>query len=320
MNTYKFLSYALTLALIIVSTLFLFSQHATATGTESVDTKMLAEHVVLGAGVIIVIMAISTLLYLVSTMMKLQKIRLLQEHGVEVAEKVGFKVQSEPWWKKQYKKWTNVVPVEREKEILFDHQYDGIRELDNSLPPWWVAMFYITIAFAVVYFGYYHVFNYGHTQAEEYAVEMERAEASIKAYLASQADMVDETNVVLITDEMDLNLGKTLYEANCSVCHGKAGEGGVGPNFADEYWIHGGGVKDIFKTIKYGVPEKGMIAWKSQIKPSDIQKIASYILGFQGTNPPNQKEPQGEKYIPSKDTEDDSRSKNSGSNELSMVK
>ena len=76
-------------------------------------------------------------------------------------------------------------------------------------------------------------------------------------------------------------------------CHGQKGEGLVGPNFADEYWIHGGGIKNVFKVIKYGVPDKGMIAWQAQLKPADMQKVGSYILTLQGTNPPNPKAPQG---------------------------
>lgn len=297
MINYKFSSYLIVLALIIISTGFIFAQQAGANaGPTTEDTKILAEHLVLGAGVIIVFMALFALLHLVNMMMKVQQIQILQEHGVEAMEKVGFKAATEPWWKKLYRKATNVVPLEKEEDILFDHSYDGIRELDNSLPPWWVAMFYMTIAFAVVYFGYYHIFDYGKTQAEEYTYEMEQAQEAVKAYLATQAESIDETNVVAVLGQSELGLGKVLYDNNCAVCHGQAGEGGVGPNFADAYWIHGGDIKDIFKTIKYGVPEKGMIAWKSQLKPSDMQKVASYILSFQGTNPPNAKAPQGELY------------------------
>ena len=88
--------------------------------------------------------------------------------------------------------------------------------------------------------------------------------------------------------------GELIFKSFCAACHGQKGEGTVGPNFTDEYWIHGGGIQNVFKTIKYGVPDKGMIAWAAQLKPADMQKVASYILTLKGTNPPNPKAPQGE--------------------------
>ncbi len=292
----KAIRYLGALGLVITSTGILFAQQVGPANNP--DTGMLMEDMILGAGILILVMALMTLIYLVNMMMKAQRIRMMQEQGIALTETVAVKEAKEPWWKVLYRKATDTVPIEKEEDIMFDHQYDGIRELDNSLPPWWVAMFYITIAFAVIYLGYYHLFGYGMLQEEEYAYEMERSAEAVKAYLATQAEVVDETNVVVVSDDIDLSLGKTIYEANCLVCHGASGEGGVGPNFADQYWIHGGGIKDIFRTIKYGVPEKGMIAWKSQLKPADMQKVASYILTFQGTNPPNAKEPQGELYQP----------------------
>jgi cytochrome c oxidase cbb3-type subunit 3 len=156
-------------------------------------------------------------------------------------------------------------------------------------------MFYITIAFAGVYMTYYHFSGTGLSSAELYEQEMEEAEANIQAYLARQESPVDENSVEVLTDENQLAMGKTLYETNCVACHGYLGEGGVGPNLTDEYWIHGGTINDIFKTIKYGVPEKGMISWQAQLRPKDMQQVSSYIMTLVGTNPPNGKEPQGEK-------------------------
>lgn len=194
--------------------------------------------------------------------------------------------------RKQY--WEDAVPVEREGEITLGHAYDGIRELDNRLPPWWVNMFILTVIWAVGYMWYYHWGGDGPSQIEEYTTEVETAKKEIAIALSGRADAVDESNVTALTDAASLGEGELIYKSVCAACHGQLGEGTVGPNFTDEYWIHGGGIKNIFKVIKYGVPEKGMISWQAQLKPADMQKVGSYILTMQGTNPPNPKAPQGE--------------------------
>jgi cytochrome c oxidase cbb3-type subunit III len=196
-------------------------------------------------------------------------------------------------WKK---KMTDAVPLEKEEEIAFDHEYDGIRELDNNLPPWWVYMFYLTIVFAVVYLGHYHVFKTGDLQDSEYKTEMAQAEKEQEAYMKLASNKIDENSVKVIADKKGLENGKSIFLQSCSPCHGKAGEGGVGPNLTDKYWIHGGNVKNIFKTIKYGVPQKGMISWQAQLNPGQMQDITSYILTLQGTNPANGKAPQGDLF------------------------
>ncbi|MFN0173810.1 MAG: cbb3-type cytochrome c oxidase N-terminal domain-containing protein [Saprospiraceae bacterium] len=191
------------------------------------------------------------------------------------------------------KYWENPIPREMEGEITLNHNYDGIRELDNHLPPWWVNMFILTIIWAIGYMWYYHWGGNGLNQADEYKTEMETAKKEIAMALAGKANAVDESNVSVVTDAGALGEGELIYKNVCVACHGLKGEGTIGPNFTDEYWIHGGGIKDLFKTIKYGVPDKGMIAWSSTLKPVDIQKVASYILTLKGTNPPNPKAPQG---------------------------
>jgi len=260
---------------------------------------------VLIAGVVIISFAIGVLLYLNNTLLQVQRLRYMEEHGIKVPEKVVV-ARKESVLETWYKRMTGTIPIEKEEDIMLDHNYDGIRELDNKLPPWWVAMFYITIAFAFVYFGYFHLSDYGMGSKETYESEMVAAKEAVKVYLASQAVQVDETNVTALTDESAIALGKSIFTANCVACHGTNGEGGVGPNFSDAYWLHGGDIKDIFKTIKYGVPEKGMISWKSQLRAEDMQKVASYILTFQGTNPPNGKAPEGELYVPAQAAEPDS--------------
>jgi len=208
-------------------------------------------------------------------------------------------------WAFLQKRLTRAVPIAQEEDIDLGHDYDGIRELDNALPPWWKWGFYITIGISVIYIWYYH-FATDWSSAKEYEEQMALAEAQQAAYLAQAANNVDETSATILTADADLQAGKEIYTTNCVACHGTNGEGGIGPNFADQYWIHGGDVKDLFKTIKYGVPEKGMIAWQDQLRPQEMLQVASYILQFQGTNPPNAKEPQGELYTPEGETPADS--------------
>jgi cytochrome c oxidase cbb3-type subunit III len=186
------------------------------------------------------------------------------------------------------------VPIERESEVMTDHVYDGIRELDNDLPPWWVWGFYFTIVVAIAYFGYYHVTGKGDLPLEEYAKEMAEGQKQKEEYLARSAAKVDEKSVIAFTEAAQVNKGKETFLNFCAACHGRNGEGVVGPNFSDDYWLHGGGIKNIFTTIKYGVPQKGMIAWETQLTPLQIQEVASYILTLRGTNPANAKAPQGE--------------------------
>lgn len=262
--------------------------------TPAVQTNILS-NLLLYTGIAVVAGGLLALWSLYNAVADTAKKELLQELGIE-EEQVVEEVAKEPWWKTQYRKWTNVVPVEREQDVMMHHDYDGIHELDNSLPPWWVAMFYITIVTGVIYFAYYHVTDYGLSSREEYALEMEEAATAVKEYLASQTNTVDETNVEMIEDAQQLALGQTLFVTYCAACHGNEGGGGVGPNLTDNYWLHGGSIKDVFKTIKYGVPEKGMIAWKAQLRPADIHRVSAYIQTLAGTSPPNPKEPQGVLY------------------------
>lgn len=190
---------------------------------------------------------------------------------------------------------TNATPISKEESIVLDHNYDGIRELDNHLPPWWVGLLYGSIAFAVIYMLNYHIWKWTPLQGEEYEIAMQEGKKEVDAYLAKAGDSIDENSVKYLTDEKTIASGSAIYAEKCVACHGAALEGGVGPNLTDEFWIHGGTVNEVFSVIKNGVPEKGMIAWKATLKPKEIQEVSSYILSMVGSNPANPKAPQGEK-------------------------
>jgi cytochrome c oxidase cbb3-type subunit 3 len=191
---------------------------------------------------------------------------------------------------------TDAVAVEEEDSILLDHDYDGIKELDNNLPPWWKYGFYLTILVGIVYLINFHVIGTGDLQGKEYEKEMAQAKIDVDAFMKTSANNVDENTVKLLTEASDIAAGKDVFIANCAACHGKLGEGSVGPNLTDDYWVHGGGVKDIFKTIKYGWVEKGMKSWKEDLSPMQIAQLTSFIKSLKGSNPPNGKPPLGDLY------------------------
>ncbi len=200
------------------------------------------------------------------------------------------------WWTRINNKFfTKAVPVEREADVMLDHDYDGIKELDNALPPWWKYGFVITIFFAVAYLIHFHVLGSGNNPTEEYAAEILSASKSKEAYEAKNKDRIDEKNIVL-ADAAGIAAGNEIYQQTCWPCHGKLGEGGAGPNLTDDYWIHKGSLNDIYNTLKVGYPEKGMQSWEKQYSPKQLSNVASYVKSLKGTNPPNPKAVQGDIY------------------------
>lgn len=194
-------------------------------------------------------------------------------------------------------KLNDAVEIEKEEEIMLDHDYDGIKELDNNLPPWWKYGFYLTILVSVVYLVNYHITGTGDLQTVEYNKEIAQAKIDVEEFMKNSANNVDETTVKYLSDAASLDAGKQIFEASCVTCHGKMGEGNaVGPNLTDQYWLHSGGIVDIFKTIKYGWPDKGMKSWKDDFSPVQIAQLSSYIKSLQGSNPPNPKAAQGDLY------------------------
>lgn len=197
------------------------------------------------------------------------------------------------WWDR----FAAVKSEKTEEELRLDEDFDGISELDNPTPPWFNFIFYTTIIVAIIYLFNYHYFKYSKLQDDEYKEQVAIANTAKEAYLKSAGNLIDENTVKLMNDEKSLTAGGILFKEKCAVCHGDKGEGKVGPNFADEYWIHGGSVNDIFKTIKYGVPAKGMISWQNSLNGQQMQDLASYIKSLKGTNPANAKEAQGTLFV-----------------------
>ncbi|RME26857.1 MAG: hypothetical protein D6800_05845 [Candidatus Zixiibacteriota bacterium] len=215
------------------------------------------------------------------------------------------------------------------EDKLLDHEYDGIRELDNQLPRWWLYLFYGTIIWGVLYLLYFHVFHIGYSQADQYRKEMDpnyvRASAADTRFLGIMPDyhspyfklhgdmtprrralqsgqpqfvmMTAETDTATyepLTEPASISKGAEIFQQRCAQCHGRLGQGNIGPNLTDDYWLHGAGMTHVVKSIKYGYPAKGMISWRGILKEDQILEVASYVLTLRGTNPPNPKAPQGE--------------------------
>ncbi len=288
------------MAMVFLSLIVVFPAMAQATvtpdSTSNLETLLL---VVLIFVLIVAILILIIGLYLVSI---IQVVLLNDKKQKALAEGKEFVPEAEKsWWSKFMSKATDAVPVEKQETILLDHNYDGIQELDNHLPPWWKWLLYGTIIWGVIYFFVYHVSDSLPLMQEEYEIVMSEAKAIKDAQMAKAGNNVDETNVELSTDAAVLAKGKAIFDRSCVPCHAPEGQGLIGPNFTDKFFIHGGGIKDVFKTIKYGVPEKGMISWQSQLSPADMHDVANFVLSLVGTtpkNPPAPKGPEGVEYKP----------------------
>lgn len=249
---------------------------------------------------IVAILVLIVALYMVIVLKTiLQKEQLSTEQETEEA-----KEKKPSFWSRFSRKVHDAVPVEEEESIMLDHDYDGIRELDNHLPPWWKWLFYFTIITAVVYLFLYHVIDVLPLQHEEYVQELERAE-EMRAQMAAtgEVETIDINNPEISTDESDIMKGQNVFKTNCISCHQADGGGGIGPNLTDQYWLHGGSFKNIFTTIHDGVDGTSMIAWKNVLTPVEIRNVASFVTTLRGTEPANPKEPQGELYQPEPEPE-----------------
>ncbi len=247
-----------------------------------------------GAIMVVLLLVLLAMVVLLRAFKALTKMLLTpEEFAAMEAERKGTQVKKPK--AEVINKLLSLKPLSEEESILIAHDFDGIQELDNPTPAWFMGLFYITILFAVAYLLGYHLLGIGQLQDQEYVTEMKVAAKEKEAYLAKAANRVDENSVTLLTDAAALASGQEVFKASCMPCHGDKAQGVVGPNLTDDYWLHGGKINDVFKTIKYGVTAKGMPTWEKQLSHKQIADVASFIKSLHGTNPPGAKEPQGEK-------------------------
>lgn len=222
---------------------------------------------------------------------------LTEEQKIQLNEASNLSFKDSEWYKKLMTKLTKTESLDNEDQLLLDHDYDGIKELDNNLPPWWVYLFYACIIFGVVYMVRFEVLG-ADNQEMELKKEVAQAKIDIAEYMKTAPDMMDEKTVTLLTDPADLAAGKEIFTTNCAACHRADAGGQIGPNLTDDKWILGGGIKNVFHTLVNGGRDgKGMISWKGTLKPKEMQKVASYILSLKGSNPPDPKAPEGEVWV-----------------------
>ena len=288
-KTEKILSVILMIGLIAIPA----TSHAQQTGAEMTKAVVVANYGGLSATSFYMLATVIAIEFVAIAFMMFGIRRLQAELIPQAAAKV---FDFAAWWSRiDSRFFTRAVAVEKEADVLLDHDYDGIRELDNSLPPWWKYGFYVTILVAVIYMMNFHVLAIGKNPQEEYQDELAKAQVEIEEYNALNKDKVDENNLVL-SDAAGINAGKEIFGASCWTCHGKLGEGGAGPNLIDNYWIHKGSLKDIYISIKHGYPDKGMQAWDKNYSPKEILNLSSFIHSLKGTNPTNPKPAQGDLY------------------------
>ncbi|MBX7125592.1 MAG: c-type cytochrome [Cyclobacteriaceae bacterium] len=265
-----------------------------ASGAASTDINLLF-YITTGFMFVVAILVLFVAVYLLQVINVLAK-KVEQER----AARQGTAYQPEPGFFDKINNWLNdFVPVEKETTILMDHNYDGIQELDNHLPPWWKWLFYVTIIFSGVYLVAYHISDSLPLPASEYDQEVAYANAQIqKLKAANPAPAIDEANVTVTTDVAALADGKTTFTSICASCHLADGGGDIGPNLTDQYWKHGGSATDLFKVVKNGVQGTNMVAWGSSLSPEKIRNVVSYVLTLQGTTPAKAKAPEGDLYTP----------------------
>jgi len=270
-----------------------FAQDAAA-AKSFLDDPLMPLYAVSAVVVIVLILVLAVAVYLLRVNI------LINQSEKEKAAQAGIAyVKPMTWWDELTQKLNASVPVAKEQDIDMGHSFDGIRELDNHLPPWWKWLFYATIAWSLVYLVLYHVTDSMPLSESEYNQELALAEEHAAKIRASQpGEVIDENTLVYSPDAAILEKGKAVFmENNCGACHRNDGGGNsIGPNLTDQYWIHGGGIKNVFLTIKNGAVEKGMPAWGKAMSVQSVRDVTFFVMSLQGTNPADGKAPQGDLF------------------------
>lgn len=268
----------------------------TAAPAAPADNSLLLFYVVVGFVFITALLVLAVATYMLQVLNVLAK-----REEIARAEAQGKVYQPEPsLWAKFWQYINDFTPVEKEAAVILDHNYDGIKELDNHLPPWWKWLFYGTIIWGVFYLIAYHITDTLPLSGTEYNNEVAFANEEIKKLrAASPVAEIDENNVPATTDAALLADGKKTFLGTCASCHRPDGGGDIGPNLTDEFWKHGGTINDVYKVVKNGVTGTNMIAWGTTMSPQAMANVSNYVLSLQGTNPPNPKKPEGEQVKPS---------------------
>ena len=282
------------IATVLIPLFLLLSSSVFAQGTGAAETTAAATigdmtkdtFYIMIAIIFVELLVILALLMNIRSLLRTEKENLV-DASITEEEKIAIKKNQLSWWDR----FNKLKPVSEEADLDLGHEYDGIRELNNRLPPWWLYGFYLCIIFAGVYLWRFHVTHNGPSSAQEYETSVADAKARIDAYLKEKGDAVDENTVVLLTDKASLDEGKIIFEKSCVTCHKATGGGDVGPNLTDDYWLHGNDIKSVFKTIRYGF--NAMPQWQMAYSNKQIQLVASYVKSLHGSNPPNPKAPQG---------------------------
>ena len=253
-----------------------------ATGSQTIGGMPTTTFYIMTAVLFLELSVILVLLLHVKMLLKVEK------EKTTVSEEA--KKSTINWWSRL----NSFRPAEQEADIDLGHDYDGIRELDNRLPPWWLYGFYLSIIVAGIYLWRFHVSHSGPSSKEEFEYSMANAELKIKEYLKTKGELVDENTVTLLSAADDMAEGKKIFITSCGVCHKPTGGGDIGPNLTDDYWIHGNDLKSVFKTIRYGI--NAMPQWQNSYSNKQIAQVSSFVMTLRGTKPENPKEPQGQLY------------------------
>lgn len=268
---------------------------------DSGDRPAFVKYPMINVVLLVVLLLIIAVEMIVSAVDSIVYQILPEEEKAKLAAEENLKIKESAWFKNLMSKLTRTVPIENEASLLLNHDYDGIKELDNNLPPWWVYLFYGCILFAAVYLVRFEIMD-GDNQEMELKKELAQAKIEVDEYMKNAPDLMDEKTVTLLTEPADLAIGKEIFTTNCAACHRADAGGQIGPNLTDDHWILGGGIKNVFHTITNGGRDgKGMVSWKTNgMKPKDIQKVASYVLSLRGSNPKDPKAPDGEIWVEEK--------------------